>query len=366
MEGMYAKGLKGVVAAESKLSDIDGENGSLIYRGYPVETLAVDYIFEEIAYLLWYGKLPKSAELQELKDKMKQYRAVPKYVKEMLNHLPEEMDMMSALRTLVSSLVLEDQSKHPTIDQAIQITAVIPTLIAYIYRRRQGEPAVDPHPDFDHTKNYLYMIYGKEPAEDHVEALDTYMILTQEHGMNASTFAARVTVSSESDIVSGITSAIGTMKGPLHGGAPGGVIELLEEMNTPENIEKVVRNKLENGEKLMGFGHRVYRTKDPRAKALKTKLLQSNPDDNWLKLALEVEEKAIQLLNEYKPGRSLNTNVEFYAAAIMKAIDMDPELFTPTFTASRSVGWTAHILEQMEDNTIFRPQSKYIGSAAVK
>ncbi|MBO8155087.1 MAG: citrate synthase/methylcitrate synthase [Bacillaceae bacterium] len=363
---MYAKGLKGVIAAETKLSDIDGENGRLIYRGYPAETLAVDHNFEEIAYLLWYGKLPNSTELHELKHKMKQYRIIPDYIKEILDHIPDEMEIMGALRTVVSSLVLQDKSKTPTIDQAIQITSVIPTFIAYIYRKRQGKPAVDPHPDFNHTKNYLYMLYGKEPAEDHVEALDTYMILTQEHGMNASTFAARVTVSSESDIVSGITSAIGTMKGPLHGGAPGGVIELLEEINTPKNIEEVVRNKLENGEKLMGFGHRVYRTKDPRAKALKTKLLQSNPGDSWLKLALEVEEKAIQLLNEYKPGRSLNTNVEFYAAAIMKAIDMDPELFTPTFTASRSVGWTAHILEQMEDNTIFRPQSKYIGTAAIK
>lgn len=180
--------------------------------------------------------------------------------------------------------------------------------------------------------------------------------------MNASTFAARVTASTESDIVSAVTSAIGTMKGPLHGGAPSGVIELLNRIALVGDAEKVIRDKLAKGEKLMGFGHRVYRTHDPRSISLKAKLLELGGQDQWLDLAVKVEETAVKLLEELKPGRSLYTNVEFYAAAIMKAINMDSELFTPTFTASRMVGWTAHILEQAENNTIFRPQSKYIGT----
>ncbi len=179
--------------------------------------------------------------------------------------------------------------------------------------------------------------------------------------MNASTFSARVTVSTESDLVSAITSAIGTMKGPLHGGAPSGVIELLNEIARVGEPERVIREKIVSGEKLMGFGHRVYKTRDPRAVALKSKLMELVGEDEWLDLAIDVENKVIKLLEQHKPGRSLYTNVEYYAAAIMKAINMEPELFTPTFTASRIVGWTAHVIEQSQNNTIYRPESKYIG-----
>ncbi|WP_223589348.1 citrate synthase/methylcitrate synthase [Neobacillus bataviensis] len=356
------KGLKGIVAAETLIGHVDGENGRLIYRGYEIRELTKSYSFEEVAYLLWYGYLPDAGQLQGLKDELKRNRELPDYMIKIIDLLPPRMDMMSVIRTVISAEGGNPEyGEMATISQAIRLGSLVPTIIAYRKSQIEGRLFAQPRDDLDHVSNYLYMLTGEVPLEAHVEALETYMILTLEHGMNASTFSARVTVSTESDIVSGVTSAIGTMKGPLHGGAPSGVIDLLNEIALAGNAEKVIREKVMNGEKLMGFGHRVYKTRDPRAIALKTKLLELVGEDEWLDLAMEVEEIAIKVLEDLKPGRALYTNVEFYAAAIMKAIEMEPELFTPTFTASRMVGWTAHILEQAENNTIFRPQSKYIG-----
>jgi citrate synthase len=206
------------------------------------------------------------------------------------------------------------------------------------------------------------MLDGDKARPEHIRALETYMILTMEHGMNASTFSARVTASTESDLVSAVTSAVGTMKGPLHGGAPSEVLLLLNELKEVKEKHSYLRDKILAGEKLMGFGHRVYKTHDPRSIALKETLLRLVGKDEWLDLALEVESAAVEVLKELKPGRGLYTNVEFYAAAIMKAINFDGSLFTPTFTASRMVGWTAHVLEQAEDNMIYRPMSRYVGN----
>jgi citrate synthase len=210
------------------------------------------------------------------------------------------------------------------------------------------------------------MLTGKRHSSALIRALEGYMILTMEHGMNASTFTSRVVSSTESDMVSAVTGAIGAMKGPLHGGAPTGVIDMLNEISNKEVAEIWIRQKLERKENLMGFGHRVYRTRDPRAEALSEITKQIGADDEWLELAYYVEKLAVQLLEEYKPGRRINTNVEFYAAAVMKAIDMSPSLFTPTFTVSRMVGWTAHVIEQSLNNTIFRPEAKYIGKQSVE
>ncbi len=210
------------------------------------------------------------------------------------------------------------------------------------------------------------MLTGELPSFTHVKALEAYMILTMEHGMNASTFTSRVVSSTESDMVSAVTGAIGAMKGPLHGGAPTGVIDMLNEIKEKENAERWIRRKLEKKEYLMGFGHRVYKTRDPRAEVLSTICQRIGQDDAWLNLAGYVEKMAILLLNEYKPGRKLYTNVEFYAAAVMKALNMSPDLFTPTFTVSRMVGWAAHVIEQSLDNTIFRPEAKYIGNRPVE
>jgi citrate synthase len=360
--GVYSKGLKGIVAVETALSHIDGIKGELLYRGRPVEEISITKSFEEMAYFLWYGTFPNEVQLTQFKQEMGHYRKLPDYMMKIIENIPKEMNMMDVLRTAVSSLILNDKSEIPTVRQAMQITAIMPSIIAYRYRQINNLDIIYPNKKLSHVENYLYMLKGKLPSKEHAEALESYMILTMEHGLNASTFAGRVTVSSESDIISGIVSAIGTMKGSLHGGAPSGVIQLLSEVSDNTKVEDILKTKLESGERIFGFGHRIYKTKDPRAIALKTKLLQINPNDPWLQLALQVEEKAIKLLDQYKPGRNLRTNVEFYAAAIMKAIHLEEELFTPTFSAARSVGWSAHIMEQMIDNTIFRPESKYIGA----
>lgn len=354
------KGLKGIVAAETAISHIDGEKGKLIYRGYEINELN-NYAFEEVAYLLWHGKLGTDEELKITKKELCKNRVLDQHLIEILEALPINMDMMSVLRTTISAIGTLDYSWIPTISEARKLTAIIPTIIAYRKRKLEGLPFIPPREDLSHVENYLYMLNGRLPQRAQVKALESYMILTLEHGMNASTFSARVTASTESDLVSAITSAIGTMKGPLHGGAPSGVIDLLNEIASFGNAETVIRKKLDQQEKLMGFGHRVYKTHDPRSIALKETLLNLVGQDEWLDLAIEVEKCAVKLLEEYKPGRSLYTNVEFYAAAIMKSIDLDPTLFTPTFTASRIVGWTAHVLEQAEDNTIYRPQSTYVG-----
>ncbi|WP_429874601.1 citrate synthase/methylcitrate synthase [Fictibacillus sp. NRS-1165] len=355
------KGLKGVVAAQTSISHVDGIQGKLLYRGLDIGEVTKHYSFEETAYFLWHGRFPGEPERTQLKNELKQNRVLCDSMKEVIDHLPKGMDLMSVIRTAISSEGTEKYGWKPTISQAIRLTALVPSIIAYRTRRMAGKPFLSPREDLDHVENYLFMINGTAPLKAHAEALETYMILTLEHGMNASTFAARVTASTESDLVSAATSAIGTMKGPLHGGAPSGVIALLDEISQAGDPEKVIREKLIRGEKLMGFGHRVYKTLDPRAMALKERLLNMSGKDQWLDLALETERTAVALLQEFKPGRSLYTNVEFYAAAIMKAIQMDEQLFTPTFTASRMVGWTAHVLEQSEDNAIFRPESVYIG-----
>ncbi|WP_342044388.1 citrate synthase/methylcitrate synthase [Bacillus sp. OTU530] len=358
---MFQKGLKNVVAAETAISLVDGEQGRLIYRGYAAKELALNFSFEEIAYLIWYGYLPGDHEKQRISELLKNNRALPSHVSECIQLLPCNMEMMSQIRTAISALGTEEFGWKPTVEQAIRLTAAIPTITAMIYRKINGEEMIEPNMEFSHVENYLYMLTGKRPSPSHTKALEAYMILTMEHGMNASTFAARVVASTESDMVSAVTGAIGAMKGPLHGGAPTGVIDMLNGITKKEEAETWIRQKLEKKEYLMGFGHRVYRTRDPRAEALSEITKRIGADDPWLELASYVETLAVQLLDEYKPGRRLNTNVEFYAAAVMRAVNMAPSLFTPTFTVSRMVGWTAHTIEQSMDNTIFRPEAKYVG-----
>jgi citrate synthase len=355
---MIAKGLKGIIAAETSVGQVDGLKGKLVYRGYEIGKLTRECSFEEAAFLLWHGRLPASGELDGLKNELHSY-TLPPHVAGIIAAMPASFGMMDVLRTAVSSL--GGSMEKPAVRQAVQLTALIPMIIAFRSRFLEGKPPVEPDPVLGHAANYLFMLKGEVPERAHSEALEAYMLLTMEHGMNASTFSARVTASTESDLISAVTSAIGTMKGPLHGGAPSGVIELLDEIMERGDAEAVIREKLERGEKLMGFGHRVYKTLDPRAAALKEKLQQFGGDDIWLDMAMETEKTALRLLDEYKPGRSLYTNVEYYAAAIMKALEMDPSLFTPTFTAARIAGWTAHIIEQSDNNAIFRPESLYIG-----
>lgn len=358
---MVHYGLKGITCVETSISHIDGEKGRLIYRGHHAKDIALNHSFEEAAYLILFGKLPSTEELQVFKDKLAAERNLPEHIERLIQSLPNNMDDMSVLRTVVSALGENTYTFHPKTEEAIRLIAITPSIIAYRKRWTRGEQAIAPFSQYGHVENYYYMLTGEQPSEAKKKALETYMILAIEHGMNASTFSARVTLSTESDLVSAVTAALGTMKGPLHGGAPSAVTKMLEDIGEKENAEAYLTEKLEKGERLMGFGHRVYKTKDPRAEALRQKAEEVAGNDRDLDLALHVEAAAIRLLEIYKPGRKLYTNVEFYAAAVMKAIDFEDELFTPTFSASRMVGWCAHVLEQAENNMIFRPSAKYTG-----
>lgn len=360
-ENIVAIGLEGIVVAETDLSLVDGKNGLLVYRNYWARDLAINHTFEEVAHLLWYGHLPNEQELTELKTKLKANRHLPAHVKAVIDQIPADVDLMSVLRTGVSALGETGHQWPPTLDQVISLTAKMPTIVAYRQARLEGRQPVEPNADLDHTANYLYMLKGEIPNQAHVRALDAYLILTQEHGMNASTFTARVISSTQADLISAISGAIGALKGPLHGGAPSEVTEMIEAIGTKENAEPWLRQKLEKGERLMGFGHRVYKTIDPRATALRVVASQLSANDPWFDLATHVEQVGLKLLEEYKPGRKLNTNVEFFAAAVMRAVGLDDSIFTPTFAVSRVVGWCAHVLEQAANNRIIRPQSNYTG-----
>ncbi|MFC5450260.1 citrate synthase/methylcitrate synthase [Paenibacillus aestuarii] len=356
-------GLEGIVAAETELSMVDGEKGLLIYRGYEAKRLALELSYEEAAYLLWYGQLPTEEQLVDFCVKWSGLRALPAEVKAVIDLLPQEFEMMSVLRTAISAAEETNRGTwSPSLEGALRYTALVPSIIAYRYRRSAGLEPVEPNPQLGHVANYLFMLTGEVPLPAHVKALTAYFILAMEHGMNASTFAGRVVLSTQSDMASALCAAIGAMKGPLHGGAPSEVVHMLDAIATKERAEGWLRQRLDEGQRLMGFGHRVYKTFDPRAEALREMIIRLSADDAWFELAVYVESLATRLLDEYKPGRKLYTNVEFYAAAVLRAVNMPSALFTPTFTVSRMVGWTAHLLEQAGCNRIFRPQSIYIGA----
>ncbi len=361
---MFQKGLKDVVAVHTKIASVDGDKGELRYRGILVGDLIPSHTFEEVAYFMWHGRFPGGNDLTILNEKMIAGRILPLHVVTIIDALPVDLPLMDVMRTAISAYAHIDFKAKTIEDQAIMLTAILPVIIARHYRNQQGKSIVEANPALSHTANYLWMLTGAIPNEVQVEALETYLKLTMEHGLNASTFAARVTISTESDLTAAVTSAIGTMKGPLHGGAPSGVLDLLEEIGTPDNIYPVVENKMKSGERIMGFGHRIYKTEDPRSILLRDKCLSMSGKDDWLDLATAAEKEIIALLETHKPGRKLYTNVEYYAAAIMRSIDMPSELFTPTFSVARIIGWTAHAMEQSSDNTIFRPQSVYTGEWA--
>ncbi|MFF2753584.1 citrate/2-methylcitrate synthase [Psychrobacillus sp. NPDC058041] len=358
---MFQKGLKGIVAVQTKISLVDGENGVLRYRGTDVKELIPDYSFEQIAYFLLYDKLPTDEELHQFNIKLKEGRSLPIHVQNIIDALPTTVSIMDVMRTAISAFATTEFLQMQMMEQAIVLTGALPVVVARHYRKKLGLAIIETKDDFSHTENYLWLLNGIKPTSTQVEALETYLKLTMEHGLNASTFAARVTVSTESDLPAAITSAIGTMKGPLHGGAPSGVLNLLEEIKDESRIQPVIEEKIKNGEKVMGFGHRIYKTEDPRSILLREACLRLQGSDSWLDLATKAEKEITVLLEKYKPGRKLYTNVEFYAAAIMRSIDMPAVLFTPTFSVARIVGWSAHVIEQVDDQAMFRPQSVYLG-----
>ncbi len=352
-------GLEGIVAATTALSKVEGTAGRLIYHGYNIHDLATTTSFEEIAHLLWFGHLPNKSELADLKAKLAAERTLPTSVLKIISDLPITAEPMDVLRTAASAWGASTIKGKATVEQAIALTARFPVFLAAFHRLRSGLEPLESRPELGHAANYLYLLSGKQPEQQHVKALDAYLVLLADHGMNASTFTARVVASTESDIVSSTVAAVGALKGPLHGGAPSKVLDMLKAIGTSDNAESWLRSALAVGQRLMGFGHRVYKTEDPRAEELRELARLADPQE--FILARRVEELAIALLEEQKPGRRLYTNVEFYSAVLLSSVGLPGDLFTPTFAVSRVAGWTAHILEQVGNNRLIRPEADYTG-----
>jgi len=363
-QGQQKAGLEGVTAASTAISFVDGQAGRLIYRGYDIHDLVHATSFEEIAYLLWSGRLPTRSERQELHSRLVRERELPEGVLTTLRTLPSTTTPMDMLRTVVSAWgIYSGVQGTPAVDQAIALTACFPLILATFHRLRQGLEPLSPRADLGHTANYLYLLTGQLPRPEHVNSLDSYLILLADHNMNASTFTARIVASTTSDLVSAVVAAICALKGPLHGGAADKSQEMLAAIGTAENAEPWMRAALGRGERLMGFGHRAYKTTDPRAEELREMARQA--DAEGFAYARRVEELAIALLEEQKPGRRLYTNVDFYSAVVLNAVGIPLDLFTPTFAVARVVGWTAHILEQTANNRLIRPLAAYTGPAAL-
>jgi citrate synthase len=361
--GPSVKGLEGVVATTTRLSMVDGEAGRLVIAGFSVEELAGRATFEETLYLLGNDALPDARQLAGLKEDLHARRALPEATKDLLRAAAAgRVPAMDALRMAAGTLGLQDGDDR---DDALRVVATFPTIVAAYRRLSRGEEPVEPDPELPHAANYLYMLSGEVPSDERARALETYLVATSDHGMNASTFAARVIVSTRSDFVSAVTGAVGALKGPRHGGAPGPALDMVFEIGKAERAEPYLREKLESGGRLMGFGHRLYKARDPRADVLAEaadRLYAADADKDLYRLAIAVERTAVRLLAEYKPGRNLYTNVEYYTALLLHGLGLPTGLFTPTFTASRVAGWTAHCFEQRELDRIIRPQSEYTGA----
>jgi len=364
-EAMLPKpeGLEGVVAASTALSHVFGEEGRLVYRGYDIHELAGKASFEEVAHLLWIGHLPNQTELSSLRSKLDANRTLPEPVIGMLRLLPKDCAPMDALRTGLSALGAVDNDRFgglPDLDEAIALAARFPGILAAFFRIRQGLEPVVPIAGHGTAQSYLYQLFGNEPEERHWKPLETYLVLLTDHGMNASTFASRVIASTQSDLCSALTGGVGALKGPLHGGAPSLVLDMLNEIGSADNVDNWLNTAMDRGDRLMGFGHRVYKAEDPRAEILR-EMARTASDPAFFALSKTTEERALFLLNERKPGRRLYTNVEFYSAAVLAAVGLPGDMFTPTFAVARSVGWSAHVLEQTANNRLIRPQSQFIG-----
>ena len=359
---MVAKGLEGVVANESRLSDVDGANGKLCYLGYSIDDLVKHCTFEEVVHLLHRGKLPNVAELAALTAQLRAHRVLPEAVRQFIAGLPKDAAPMNVLRTGVSLLgVLDnrggDQNRALNEERALAICAQVPLIVAAFHRHRQGLPLPAIRTDLSEAASFLWLITGEEPGTNAVKTLDVAYILHAEHGMNASTFSARVTVATLSDMYSAITSAIGTLKGPLHGGANEGVIHMLQEIGSEDKVDAWVEDKLAKKEKIMGIGHRVYKVLDPRAPHLQRmaiKLTEGLGEPKWIRMS----ERIATIMRERK---KLNANVDFYSATVYYSLDIPTDLFTPIFAISRAAGWTAQVLEQLEDNRLYRPLTEYTG-----
>jgi len=362
-----SKGLDGIVAAKTRLSDVRGEAGELIYAGYDINELAGKVTFEEVIHLLHWNHLPNRKELAELKATLAAERELPKGVVDILRLLPRDTPPMDVIRTAVSATGCfdaqrDDSSYDDLRRKAMRIIAQVPMITAYFHRIRQGKEILPPDPKLGEAANFLLMIDGEAPPQEKVSTMDLCYILHADHGMNASTFSARVTMATMSDMYSAITSAIGTLKGPLHGGANEGVIKMLKEIGSLEKVDAYVEECLLQKKKIMGIGHRVYKTLDPRAPHLKrmAQILSSKlGEPKWIQMSDRIAEIMLKKKN-------LHANVDFYSATVYYSLGIPTDLFTPVFAIARTAGWTAHLLEQVADNRLIRPQSLYIGPVGLR
>ena len=359
------RGLEGVVATTSKICFIDGDQGVLAYRGIDIHELADHSTFEETCYLLWNGKLPTRKELEELHQRLAAEREIDSAVIALLKNLPRGAMPMDVLRTAVSALGLYDKDEKnndhdANVTKAIRLTSQIAMIVAAYDRLRKGNKLVEPDRSLSHAANFLLMLTGTAPSQTAERALDIALILHADHELNASTFAARVTAATLSDMHSAITSAIGTLKGPLHGGANEAVFHILQEIDS-RGMDPVehVRGMLAQKKKISGFGHRVYHTEDPRATHLRKMsedLGKSNGEPKWFEMSRKIEQFV-------KAEKKLNANVDFYSASVYHDLGIDVDLFTPIFAVSRVSGWSAHVIEQLDDNRLIRPRADYVGPA---
>ena len=364
------KGLEGVVVAETALSDVDGVRCQLIYRGYEIGELAGRVSYEEVSFLLLNGHLPTKTELVEWSAQLATRRALSPDVLRLMPMLPMGASMdapMAYLRTVISMMGLADAKAEDTTpttmrQQALDLIAKTPTIVAMLDRFRAKQPMLGPKPELGLAADFLYMLHGEVPSTAHAEAMDTYFVLLAEHGFNASTFAARTTVATQSDLYSGIVAAIGTLKGPLHGAANTKAMQMLREIGTAERVAPYVQKTLQDHKRFMGFGHRVYKGEDPRAEhlhRLAKSLASTSREPQWFAISERLKE-------EVWKAKQLPINVDFYSASLLHYLGIPTDLFTPMFACARMAGWTAHILEQAADNRLIRPLAAYVGSRDLK
>ncbi len=358
--GSPSSGLDGVVVGETSITRVGGDEGTLHFRGYEARSLAQQVAYEEATALLLRGELPSPSELQELRSSWYALRALPPEVELLAGKLPRATLPMEALRTGLSVLGAGMGPAPPREADLLPFIARAPTWVATWYRASKGLPPVPPDTTLGHVSSYLYMLEGRLPDPDLARALEEYFVLLSDHGMNASTFAARVVVSTLSDPASAMTAAAGALKGPLHGGAPGLVLDMLDAVGTPENAETWIEGALSRKDRLMGFGHRVYKVDDPRALLLK-EIARRYAKPERFALAEAVEQAGLSALRKARPNQRLFLNVEFYAGVVLESVGLPRELFSATFGVARTAGWAAHILEQSANNRLIRPDAAYTG-----
>ncbi len=364
--GDVPAGLEGVVVAETTIGDVRGQQGFYHYRQYSAVDLAETRSLEDVWHLFFRGELPDAAAAARFAAVVHSRRTVPPGLNTLLPALARRGTPLDVLRTAVSLLGAElgwrpthDIGHEELADDALTLCAVVPTILAAAHRLRHGEEPLEPRAELGMAANYLYMLTGEEPSELHARAIEQYMILTIDHGFNASTFTARVVTSTGADLAAAIVAGIGALSGPLHGGAPSRALDMLDAIGTPERAEAYVRAAIEGGERIMGFGHRVYKTDDPRSLLLRS--VAEHLGGPLVAFSQSVERTTVDVLAELKPGRDLYTNVEFYAGVVMHTCGIPREMFTPTFAAGRVIGWSTHVMEQASHNRLIRPAARYVG-----